>query len=89
MRAKYLTSRSYPKLDMKVPSAADMFYMFAATGAGGTTFFLILMPFLPTPALQIVAIAAGVGVAYFVRYSPRIARRTRIALAYRRSINHR
>lgn len=85
MRTEHTTQRQQLRLTVTRPSAGDMFYMFLAIGAASAFFFLILMPFLAAPALQIVAIAAGTVASYLIRYSPRIVRRASLALAYRQS----
>lgn len=84
MHAKYYTStRQYPSLAAPRYSSLDMMYMFIALTAATTFFLVILMPFLPSPVLQVVAVAAGIAMIYLIRYSPRILRRARLAAAHR------
>ncbi|MCK3770792.1 hypothetical protein MZK47_14015 [Microbacterium aerolatum] len=80
MHAKYFTpNRHYPSLAAPKYSALDMIYMFIALAVSTTFFFIILMPLLPAPALQWVAVAAGTTLTYLIRHSPRILRRARLA----------
>lgn len=83
MHAKYYTStRHYPSLAAPRYSSLDMMYMFSALALATIFFLIILMPFLPSPVLQVVAIAAGTATTYLIRYSPRILRHARLAVVH-------